>query len=152
MWSAHHDAVLAYARRRTGPDEARDVVAETFLVAWRRIDRAPEEPLPWLLGVARRTLANGRRAARRADGLAARIAAQPTAPAPDPAAVLGGGPLLGALATLREADREALLLVSWEDLSPHDAAIAAGCSQAAFRVRLHRARRRLAAAMNGAAP
>jgi Sigma-70 region 2 len=63
VFDAHFRAVSAYALRRTTPAEAEDVVAETFLVAWRRLDELPEDPKAWLLGVARRILANQRRAA-----------------------------------------------------------------------------------------
>jgi len=70
----HHDAVLAYALRRTGDDDARDAVAETFLVAWRRFGEAPGDgQLAWLYGVARRVLANQRRAAGRRTALVDRL-------------------------------------------------------------------------------
>ena len=64
IFEEHAGSVLSYALRRVdSPDEAKDVVSETFLVAWRRLDSIPEPPLPWLLGTARRVLANQRRAA-----------------------------------------------------------------------------------------
>lgn len=147
MWGQHYEPVLAYAMRRTGPEEAREVAAEAFLVAWRRLHHVPADELPWLLGVARKVLANRRRGADRADALAMRIAAQASTAAADPADRYDGAPLIAALNALREADREALLLVSWEGLTPAEAAVAAGCTAATFRVRLHRARRRLAQAL-----
>ena len=58
IWHDCASAVAAYALRRTSPEAVEDAVAETFLVAWRRLDEVPAEPLPWLYGVARRTLAN----------------------------------------------------------------------------------------------
>ena len=66
-------AVLAFAMRRADPDTAHDVLSETFLVAWRRIDELPAEPRPWLLGTARKVLANHRRAAERRGALHERI-------------------------------------------------------------------------------
>ena len=67
-------AVAAYALRRASRETSEDVVAETFLVAWRRLEDVPfEKPLPWLYGVARRTLANQRRAAVRRDALGTRL-------------------------------------------------------------------------------
>jgi DNA-directed RNA polymerase specialized sigma24 family protein len=71
MFRTRHDAVRAYALRRTAVDDANDIVAETFLVAWRRFDEAPRDfLLAWLFGVARRVLANQRRASNRRDALA----------------------------------------------------------------------------------
>lgn len=75
LWTEHAPRVMAYALRHVGPDGAEDVVAETFLVAWRRLDRVPEDALPWLLVVARkpsRTNAGpafGRHASRRSCGI-----------------------------------------------------------------------------------
>ena len=74
LFREHHAAVRGYALRRGPPDMAPDVVAETFLVAWRRLDDVPADPLPWLYGVARRGLANARRSADR--GLAPRAPAR----------------------------------------------------------------------------
>ncbi len=70
---SHADVVRAYALRRADPDEAEDVVAVTFLVAWRRLDEVPEHARPWLLGVARRVLANRRRGADRLMSLTDRL-------------------------------------------------------------------------------
>ncbi len=145
LFECCHPDVLAYVLRRAPQTAADDVLSETFLVAWRALDDVPEEPLPWLYGVARRTLANHRRGRRRAAALSARlthVAVEP--PAPE---VLGEGiepALRDALLELSEREREALLLVAWEGLSPAQAASALGCSGAAFRVRLHRARGHLA--------
>ena len=149
LFQAHRSSVLAYARRRVDPDTAADVVADTFLVAWRRLDAVADDPLPWLYGVARKVIANQRRAHRRSEALVGRLAGDRSAPAPSPEQGFGAvDALRAALAGLGERDREALRLVAWEDLDPEQAARAAGCSRATFAVRLHRARRRLAAAMD----
>jgi RNA polymerase sigma-70 factor (ECF subfamily) len=145
LYEAHAAAVLGYARRRTaGPEEAEDVLAETFLIAWRRRDAVPADALPWLFGVAANVLRNRARSERRQAALSARLAAEPALPvehdAPDPR-------LRDALAALKPIDREALLLTAWEGLSADRAARAAGCSRATFHVRLHRARKRLAQAL-----
>jgi RNA polymerase sigma-70 factor (ECF subfamily) len=115
-------------------------------VAWRRLEEVPEEALPWLLAVARRTLANQRRARRRADALGELLQAvrQPSLSEPPPVA---DAVVLRAFAKLAEADREVLALVAWEGLTPHQAARALGITAAGLRVRLHRARRRFAAAL-----
>lgn len=160
LYAEHAVAVHAYARRRTDPASAEDLVAETFLVAWRRLDRVPADALPWLYATAGRLLANHRRGEARRAALTARIGRERAVVAGIAgvgvaAAGAGGGAevsddgerLLRALAALRPVDREALLLTAWEGLEPARAAAAAGCSKATFHVRLHRARRRLAAAL-----
>ncbi len=118
---------------------ADEVVAETFVVAWRRPESVPSEPLPWLYGVARRLIANQTRGANRRNALAIRLASQPDGSLrQDQAAAV-----LDRLEQLNARDREVLLLVAWEGLTQLQAAEALACSHAAVRVRLHRARRRL---------
>lgn len=151
LFEAHFDPILAYARRRTGQlSDAEDVVAETFVVAWRRIDQLPADEagrLPWLYGIARRVLANQRRAAARRQRLIERLRAvvrlRPPARPTD---------VLDALATLPASDQEIVRLVAWEGLSHAEAGLVLGISANATAIRLHRARRRLEAAMKGSAP
>jgi RNA polymerase sigma-70 factor (ECF subfamily) len=123
------------------------VIAETFLIAWRRFDDLPSDPLPWLYGVARRVLANQRRSAGRGGALEKKLAFAGSPDGHDNVADrVGDADLMRlALARLSEHDREALMLVAWEGLDGGRAARAAGCSRGAFAVRLHRARSRLAA-------
>lgn len=144
LFADHYEAVLAYALRRVVRELAEEAAAETFTVAWRRFEDLPREPRPWLFGVARRVLADQRRSQRRRASLQTRLAAQP-APNPSSAGSVG---VLPALARLREQDRELLLLVAWEGLEPAEAARALGISRIAVRVRLHRARKRLAAELD----
>jgi len=140
--------VLRYARRRVDEDAARDVAAETFLVAWRRLEAIPAEPLPWLYGVAWGVLANEARRARRQQRVAGRVAALLPVVATDAAERIAETEIVAAaLATLSEADREVISLVAWEGLGARAAAQVAGCSPGAFAVRLHRARRRLQRAL-----
>jgi RNA polymerase sigma factor (sigma-70 family) len=147
LFRGNYAAVRAYALRRAPRDVAQDVVAETFLVAWRRLDDVPADALPWLYAVARRVLANERRSADRRAKLERRVAAAATAVRPGEAGEsVGDAQLLrAALAGLSDRHREALMLVAWQGLSGARAARAAGCSRATFAVRLHRARARLAA-------
>jgi RNA polymerase sigma factor (sigma-70 family) len=145
MFRQNYPAVRGYALRRTSPEAAQDAVSETFLVAWRRLDDVPEDALPWLYGVARRVLANQRRSSGRAAALEQRLAGAEPALLGDPAERVGEAEVVrAALARLPERDREALMLVAWHGLSGVRAARAAGCTRAAFAVRLHRARKRLA--------
>jgi RNA polymerase sigma-70 factor (ECF subfamily) len=134
----HLQAVADYAARRGSPDPEA-VAAETMAIAWRRLDRVPaDDPRPWLFVTARNLLmAERRREAHRS--IADRALAQPEAAA----AVESGDPAVTrALAALAERDREALVLIAWDSLTPAQAAAALGITPVAFRVRLLRARRR----------
>ncbi len=147
LWRQHYAAVLAYGRRRAPDDVAADVAAEVFAVAWRRLADVPAEPRPWLLGVARRTLANHRRAEGRREGLAARLEEDARVGTGDSSDGTGDA-VRSALARLTSREREALLLTAWDGLGRAEAAAVCGCTETAFRVRLHRARRRFAAALD----
>lgn len=120
------------------------MAAETFAIALRRADEIPRDPLPWLLGVARRVLSTQRRSIQRRSRLSQRLAetAEPIPPVAATDACLGE-----ALGRLSESDREALLLVAWEGLTPREAAEVVGLTPTGFSVRLHRARRRLRVAL-----
>jgi RNA polymerase sigma-70 factor, ECF subfamily len=143
---AHGAAVLAYALRRVPCEDAADVAAETFLVAWRRLDDVDEESaLPWLYGVARRVLLSQQRSARRQRAIAARVAAADPSFVTEAPATPGSQRLLEALAGLSEQEREVLMLTAWEELSSGEAARVLSCSATAYRIRLHRARGRLRA-------
>jgi RNA polymerase sigma-70 factor, ECF subfamily len=143
LFRRHYGEVVAFVRRRAAPDLVDDVVAETFLVAWRRLDKVPADARPWLLGVARKTLATQRRSGARRRSLVTRLdAAQSRAASSDQPSEVG---VTDALMQLSEKDREAITLVAWEGLSPSEAALVVGQSSVAFRVRLHRAKRRLRA-------
>lgn len=144
LFREHADAVHAYASRRAGAGSADDVVSEVFAVAWRRIDDVPDPALPWLLGCARRVLANQRRGERRAGALRSRLASSQACPLTTDE---GDGLLREALNELGGRDREVLLLTAWEGLGPAETAIVLGCSKGAAAVRLHRARKRLEAAL-----
>ena len=145
LFAEHAQAVRAYALRRIDRSTADDIVSEVFVVAFRRLEEIPDDPLPWLLATARRVLANHRRAAGRREALTAQLSPLHASAWHDE--IAGEPELLGALARLSDRHREVLLLVAWEDLDSASAAAALGCSRATFAVRLHRARRRLAATM-----
>jgi RNA polymerase sigma-70 factor (ECF subfamily) len=152
LYAAHYDRVLAYTLFRASVDGARDAAAETFLVAWRRIDDVLDAPLPWLIGVARRCLADQRRSAGRREALRARLHQGVDAPDvwdDDPGdAAVERDRVVAALRRLPALDRELLRLVAWDGLSRAQAAQSLGCTRAAFAVRLHRARRRLVSALD----
>lgn len=145
-------AVLAYALRRVADrEDAADVVAETFLIAWRRLGEVPlgDGARLWLFAVARRVVANQHRGERRRTRLGQRLAETlRTELATHPAAAGEAAEVLRAMAALGVDDRELLLLVSWEELAPGEAAKVLGISSLAARSRLHRARRRLRALLD----
>ncbi|HZS23401.1 MAG TPA: sigma-70 family RNA polymerase sigma factor [Gaiellaceae bacterium] len=143
IYEEHADAVRAYVRRRAPESLVDDVVADVFVVCLRRIDDVPREALPWLYGVARKTLANERRKQSRLVPLAPEVSYEP-----EP---VGDSHLASAFAALSDADREILRLVAWEGLSTRAAARVLECSPVAARVRYHRAKSRLRARLDGAA-
>lgn len=150
LYELYHQRVLGYALRRAEPEVAHEVATETFIVAWRRLDSVPERPLPWLLVTARNILSDQARRGRRQDALVAEIArcTEQDDHVGAEALVLERITVLSALAALGEREREALMLTVWDGLPHREAARIADCSMAAFAVRLHRARRRLAAEMD----
>jgi RNA polymerase sigma-70 factor (ECF subfamily) len=148
MYDECRQRVWAYVVSRAGRQVADEVVSETFAVAWRRLDDVPEPALPWLLGVARNVLRDNIRAEIRREALNGELRAWTEGDVADQVTERLG--VLRALAELPEDDREVLLLIAWQGLSPKDAAHVIGCSSAAFRVRLHRARKRLKQAMEPA--
>jgi RNA polymerase sigma-70 factor (ECF subfamily) len=144
-----YDPLQRYLRRRAPGDEAPDVLAEVLLTVWRRLDEVPEEAvLPWSYGVARRTLANHRRAASRHLRLVERLETERPELADDPADSLKDPELTAALASLPAADQEVLRLWAWEQLEPREIAQVLGSTPNAVSLRLSRARKKLADALN----
>ena len=141
---SHLGVVAAYARRRGHPD-ADALAAEVMTIAWRRLSHVPlDDPRPWLFATARNLVLAD---ARRRTPAAGKV--ERSAPAPEPLEL--DPKLRDALRSLSPTDREALLLVAWEDLTPAQAARSLGLNPTAFRVRLLRARRRLQARLDAAA-
>jgi RNA polymerase sigma-70 factor (ECF subfamily) len=149
LYRQHHLRVRDFAQRRVGPDLAQEVVAETFLVAWRRLDDIPGVAVPWLYRVALYEIANLRRRqakavrlhdALRQGGLGAVLEAEA-----DDVTELAHAVAL-AFVNLKPRDQEILRLAAWEQLSSSEGAAVLRCSVPAYRMRLHRARIRLAVA------
>ncbi|WP_200213465.1 RNA polymerase sigma factor [Micromonospora coerulea] len=151
LYAAEYAHVVRYGQRRlVDADASAELAQEVFVVAWRRRREVPDRSLPWLYGVARRLLANQWRARRTAPDVVPLVDAdlprQVSSSGAD--ATVGVADLRTALATLTELDQEILRLVGWEELTVAEAAGVLGCSRTAAAVRLHRARRRLTAAMS----
>lgn len=147
LYAAHVDPVLGYALRRVAaPADAADVVAETFLVAWRRRAEVPpgDAATLWLYGVARRVLANQRRGELRRSALGGRLREELPRVVPDPGPdVAARTDVARALDRLSPPDREVVELTAWEGLDSREVAEVLGVSAVAARARLSRARRRL---------
>lgn len=139
LFDACYQPLHAFARRRLPPADADDLVADVLLTAWRRLDDVPSDALPWLYGVARRSMANQRRSAGRRHRLLLRIAADRPADATPPDLTH----ILEVLGRLRPDDQEILRLAAWEDLSAAEIAVALECTPNAAALRLSRARKRL---------
>lgn len=149
------EQILGYAVRRcSSPEDAADVMAETYVIAWQRIAVLPdgEAGKLWLYGVARRVLANHRRGERRRltrhTELTDEIEYLYTAPSHHS----GQHGVDEAMDMLADRDRELLALALWEGLDPGEIATVLDCSRNAVRIRLHRARKRFAKALETTRP
>ncbi|MFC4555673.1 RNA polymerase sigma factor [Georgenia faecalis] len=145
VFEATYTDLVRFAERRVHPAVAEEVVAEVFLVAWRRRDHQPREVRPWLFGIARNVMLNRRREDRRRLALQVRIRDAPRADDPDDLAdrVARHLDLARAWKHLDARDQETIALIAWDRLSAAEAALVVGCSRGTFTVRLHRARARL---------
>ena len=130
--------VLAYAASHAGAQRAEDITSETFTIAWRKLDKMPSNALPWLLGIARNLVKASRR----------QVWHDEIDDIPITDDFVRFVELRAALASLSETDQEVLTLIAWHGLPAAEAAQVLGCTTAAYFVRLHRARRRLKAALS----
>jgi RNA polymerase sigma factor (sigma-70 family) len=152
VYAAHRGPILGYLLRRTdSADDAADVLAETFLTVWRRLEDVPAGPDArlWLYGVARRVLANHHRGERRRSALADRLRADLAVSYQPPGYTGELAPIAAAYRRLPAAEREVLALSVWEGLNHGQIAVVLDCSRNAVRIRLHRARRRFARELAG---
>lgn len=155
LYQRYQRPVLGYFLRRTDATLARDGAADTFLVAWRRIDDVPdgERALLWLLGVARKVLANQRRSRDRFRAVGEKLAGLGDSPIPTPEAIVvrraEDEAMLQAVARLRPEDQELLRLATWEEFPHADIAEILGTSPHAVGQRLYRITKRLARELRG---
>ncbi|WP_328468087.1 RNA polymerase sigma factor [Actinoplanes sp. NBC_00393] len=148
LYADSHADVLRFARRRVHPSHAEDVVADAFLVAWRRFDEAPlrtADARAWLFGIARNCLLNTARGLGRQDALAVRIAtvAPPAEAEAGDESVAHRLDLAAAWKQLTAGEQETLALTVFEDLTSPQAARVLGITATSYRLRLLRARRAL---------
>ncbi len=161
LFDRHAPALHRYVTRRLGDSTADDIVAETFLTAFRRLGRYDTDyrnARPWLYGIAAKLIGKHRRAEVRAylslartgvdevaESYADRVESRVTASAAQ-------RDLVRALAVLSAKDREVLLMIAWADLSYEETARALGVPIGTVRSRLHRARRKTREALGGVDP
>ncbi|WP_152363025.1 RNA polymerase sigma factor [Microlunatus speluncae] len=147
LYEAGYPELIRFAQRRVDPGRAEDVVAESFLVAWRRIGEVPTQlgdARAWLFGIARNVILNARRGSRRRDALAIRLAdVTTTATDGDADLIAQQVDLTAAWGRLPARQQEALALTVLDDLTAPRAAAVLGITPVAFRLRLSRARRAL---------
>jgi RNA polymerase sigma-70 factor (ECF subfamily) len=153
LFEATYADLLRFAQRRVHSTHAEDVVAESFLVAWRRLHDLPprrDDARAWLFGIARGVILNTHRGAERQRALTARLADVPTGSMADFDADLVDRQIDVSRAWHRLSDvhQEALALAVLDGLSAPQSAAVLGVSPVAFRLRLSRARRALRLHLN----
>ena len=154
-FEAHYRAVARFLRTRGhGAADADELIAGTFEVAWKQMDRVPEdrEALPWLLAVARNLSRNAWRKSRREASFVDQLSSTTVPWAEMPIEEReASAEVMGALAQLKAVDRDLILLVAWDELTPSEAGEVLGLRAVTARSRLHRARQRLAALLEQSA-
>lgn len=145
LYERNYQPITAYVRRRVrGADGSdADIVAEVFVVAWRRFLEMPEQPkeLPWLYGVARNLVANHYRNVQRSSALTNRLILEEGV-ATD--STTGTSELeirvRRAVDQLSDLDREIFRLIHWEELSHDEVGLSVGITAKAVERRVARAR------------
>ena len=150
--AVHRNAILRYGLRRLDDrTAAEDLVAETFIVVWRRFDELPtrDEELFWLYAIAGRVLANLKRSQQRSLRLEMRLSAEREAGNDAPRYSMEDiEDLMEALGSLSDSNRELIQLAYWEKLSYREMGVVLGCSEKAAGIRLSRARQSLRERLN----
>ncbi len=149
MYETFFRPLYGYCIRRATPDRVDDLVAETFLIAWRRIDDVPtgEEALPWLYAVAFKVLGNQWRSQTRQRRLEDKMSAIGTTHVSSTEDFIVTGQesrqVLEAVSRLKRTDQEILKLAMWEEVSHADITVILGISPGAVKQRLYEARKNL---------
>ena len=157
VYADAYDDVLRFVQRRTDPGRAEDVVADTMVAAWRRVEDLPDElgdARAWLFGIARNCLLNETRSYRRRDALGVRIAdarrVGGDSTLDDADAIAARVDLAAAWAALSTAEQEVIALSAFEGLTSAQAGAVLGITATAYRLRLSRARGALRRHLEGA--
>jgi len=150
IYTEHYDSIWRYCIRRCSDiGHVEEVVADTFTVAWSKLDAIPKgsETKPWLYGVARNHLRNSWRKSKRSIDLTNRLknelATDATPIDPETSATEDASQIIDALQKLKFRDQEILRLSCWEKLTHSQIATVLGCSDNAATIRVHRAKEKL---------
>ena len=161
LFQRHATGIGRYAARRLGPGPAEDVVAETFLIAFRqrgRYDPARHDARPWLYGIAGNLIRRHHRDEVRQLRALARTGVDPAVESFTDqadarlAASAASRTVAAAIAELDADQRDVLLLITWAGLTYDQGAEALGIPEGTARSRMNRARTRLRAALGGIDP
>ena len=150
VFDSHQQAIRAYCFRRLPTSQADDAVAEVFLVVWRRLDEVPSGSACrlWLYGIARNVIRNSRRSMDRSRRLKDRVSREPRRNVDSPEVLVVRSAederLRAALDRLRPAEREIVLLRTWEELSSVEIAMVMNLTPKAVDNQLARVRHKLA--------
>lgn len=156
LYDRHAPEIYRYIARRLGEGVAEDILAETFLIAFRRrgrYDPARASARPWLYGIAAKLIGGHRRSEVRALRAVARSGGAPRDLVGESWSersderIAAQAPLAGALGALSPGDRHVLLLVAWADLSYQEVSEALRIPLGTVRSRLNRARRKVRTAL-----
>ena len=156
LFDDHYRALFQYCARRLTVAEANDAMADTFVVAWRKIGQVPlgAEARPWLFGVARNVVKNAHRSSRRRERLRVKAWSVSGLPPDEPEALVvrhaEDEMVVEVIATLSRSDQEILRLHTWEDLTASEIAVVLGVSPQAAHMRINRATTRFAKALTNA--
>jgi RNA polymerase sigma factor (sigma-70 family) len=161
IYDRHAPALHLYIARRLGPDQADDLVAEAFLIAFRKrdvYDGARPDARPWLYGIATNLIRRHHRTELRFWRAIARTGVDPAVESPAErvtervSAQTARRDLAAALSRLSRGQRDVLLLTAAGQLSPADIAVALGVAGGTVHSRLNRARRKMREALGGVDP
>ncbi len=146
-----YEPLQRYLGRRAQPADVSELLNDSLLVIWRRLDSVPlDDPLPWSYGVAKRCLANYRRGAQRRLRLVGRVidrAPRESFASRAPSPEFDHPQLETALNELEEADRELVRLWAWEQLGPREIAVVLGTTSNAVSLRLTRVKKKIVTSM-----